>query len=168
VRSCCFAVRAAGLVAATSERNSIVISAVLFGGFHVLTTDALPRAGCCRAPSWADSRLGGLAHGERRTRMLLHACHNGLLLTLGYYRDETDRARWESRNRPHAGRLAGDRRRQRDRRLVVRVDVRHSTYRNRCKPVAEFARIRGNDTSSARRLVTSATTACLAFSQSRE
>ncbi len=90
------------LLAATSERNSIVISAVLFGAFHVLATDALA------AERLLPSTFLGLILGwvAWRTRsvvpgMLLHACHNGLLLLLAYYRDELAARGWGLQEQTH-------------------------------------------------------------------
>jgi ABC-2 type transport system permease protein/sodium transport system permease protein len=90
------------LLAATSERNSIVISAVLFGGFHVLTTDALA-AGRLLPSTFLGLILGWVAWRTASVvpGMLLHACHNGLLLTLGYYRDELTARGWGIQEQTH-------------------------------------------------------------------
>ncbi len=90
------------LLAATSERNSIVISAVLFGIFHVLTTDALA-AGRLLPSTFLGLILGWVAWRTASAvpGMLLHACHNGLLLTLGYYRDELSARGWGVQEQAH-------------------------------------------------------------------
>lgn len=90
------------LLAATSERNSIVISAVLFGGFHVLATDALaterllPSTFLGLILGWVAWRTASVVPG-----MLLHACHNGLLLLLAYYRDELAESGWGLQEQAH-------------------------------------------------------------------
>ena len=90
------------LLAATSERNSIVISAVLFGGFHVLTTDALA-AGRLLPSTFLGLILGWVAWRTSSVvpGMLLHACHNGLLLTLGYYHEELTARGWGIQEQTH-------------------------------------------------------------------
>jgi ABC-2 type transport system permease protein/sodium transport system permease protein len=90
------------LLAATSERNSIVMSAVLFGVFHVLTTDALA-AGRLLPSTFLGLILGWVAWRTASAvpGMLLHACHNGLLLTLGYYRDELSARGWGVQEQAH-------------------------------------------------------------------
>ena len=90
------------LLAATSERNSIVISAVLFGVFHVLTTDALA-AGRMLPSTFLGLILGWVAWRTASAvpGMLLHACHNGLLLTLGYYRDQLSARGWGVQEQAH-------------------------------------------------------------------
>jgi len=90
------------LLAATSERNSIVLSAVLFGVFHVLTTDALA-AGRLLPSTFLGLILGWVAWRTASAvpGMLLHACHNGLLLTLGYYRDELSARGWGVQEQAH-------------------------------------------------------------------
>jgi ABC-2 type transport system permease protein/sodium transport system permease protein len=90
------------LLAATSERNSIVISAVVFGGFHVLATDALaterllPSTFLGLILGWVAWRTASVVPG-----MLLHACHNGLLLLLAYYRDELAARGWGLQEQSH-------------------------------------------------------------------
>jgi ABC-2 type transport system permease protein/sodium transport system permease protein len=90
------------LLAATSERNSIVLSAILFGVFHVLTTDALA-AGRLLPSTFLGLILGWVAWRTASAvpGMLLHACHNGLLLTLGYYRDELSARGWGVQEQAH-------------------------------------------------------------------
>jgi len=90
------------LLAATSERNSIVITAVLFGAFHVLATDALaterllPSTFLGLILGWVAWRTRSVVPG-----MLLHACHNGLLLLLAYYRDELAARGWGLQEQTH-------------------------------------------------------------------
>jgi ABC-2 type transport system permease protein/sodium transport system permease protein len=69
--------------------KAIVASAVLFGVFHVITTSALS------TERFLPSTFMGLVLGWvcYRTRsvlpgMLLHACHNGLLLMAAYYQEQ--------------------------------------------------------------------------------
>ncbi len=90
------------LLAATSERNAIVISAVVFGGFHVLATDALaaerllPSTFLGLILGWVAWRTASVGPG-----MLLHACHNGLLLLLAYYKDELAARGWGLQEQAH-------------------------------------------------------------------
>ncbi len=90
------------LLAATPERNSIVISAVLFGVFHVLATDALaterllPSTFLGLILGWVAWRTASVVPG-----MLLHACHNGLLLLLAYYREELAARGWGLQEQAH-------------------------------------------------------------------
>lgn len=90
------------LLAATTERNSIVISAVLFGVFHVLATDALaterllPSTFLGLILGWVAWRTASVVPG-----MLLHGCHNGLLLLLAYYREELAARGWGLQEQAH-------------------------------------------------------------------
>ncbi|NLF73409.1 MAG: CPBP family intramembrane metalloprotease [Candidatus Anammoximicrobium sp.] len=90
------------LLAATSERHSIVLSAVLFGGFHVVATDALaterllPSTFLGLILGWVAWRTASVVPG-----MVLHACHNGLLLMLAYYRDELAARGWGLQEQSH-------------------------------------------------------------------
>lgn len=90
------------LLAASSQRNAIVISAVLFGGFHVLTTDALA-AGRLLPSTFLGLILGWVAWRTASAvpGMLLHAVHNGLLLVLAYYRDELTARGWGIQEQTH-------------------------------------------------------------------
>jgi sodium transport system permease protein len=73
----------------TSPRNTILASAVLFGLFHVVTTSVLaverllPSTALGLILGWLCWRCGSVLPG-----VLLHACHNGLLLLIAYYRDD--------------------------------------------------------------------------------
>ena len=73
----------------TSPRTTIVVSAVLFGVFHVVTTSVLaverllPSMALGLMLGWLCWRCGSVLPG-----ILLHACHNGLLLMIAYYREE--------------------------------------------------------------------------------
>jgi len=90
------------LLAATSQRNAIVVSAFLFGGFHVLTTDALG-AGRLLPSTFLGLILGWVAWRTASAvpGMLLHALHNGLLLVLAYYRDELTERGWGIQEQTH-------------------------------------------------------------------
>ena len=76
------------LINKTTVRRAILISAVLFGVFHVVVTSALalerfvPSTCMGIVLGWVCWRTGSIFPG-----MLLHACHNGLLVTVGYYQD---------------------------------------------------------------------------------
>ena len=69
--------------------QTIVISAVLFGLFHVISNGALslerflPSTFIGLVLGWICYQSGSVYPG-----MLLHACHNGLLMMLAYYKDE--------------------------------------------------------------------------------
>jgi sodium transport system permease protein len=90
------------LLAATSERNAIVVSAALFGVFHVLTTDALA-AGRLLPSTFLGLILGWVAWRTASVLpgMLLHAIHNGLLLALAYYRDQLTARGWGVQDQTH-------------------------------------------------------------------
>lgn len=90
------------LLAATSERNAIVISAVLFGVFHVLTTDALA-AGRLLPSTFLGLILGWVAWRTASVLpgMVLHGIHNGLLLVLAYYHDELAARGWGIQQQTH-------------------------------------------------------------------
>jgi ABC-2 type transport system permease protein/sodium transport system permease protein len=68
---------------------TILVSAVLFGIFHVITTSVLaterllPSTFLGLVLGWICIRTGSVLPG-----MLLHTVHNGLLLMVAYYRDE--------------------------------------------------------------------------------
>jgi ABC-2 type transport system permease protein/sodium transport system permease protein len=89
-------------LAATSPRKSILITAGLFGLFHVLATNVLmterllPSSFLGLILGWVCWRSGSVFPG-----MLLHACHNGLLLMLGYYKDELVKWGWGLQEQSH-------------------------------------------------------------------
>ena len=71
-----------------SVRQTIIVSSVLFGVFHVVVMSSLA------VERFFPSTFMGLILGWvcYRTRsvwpgILLHTCHNGLLVTIGYYKD---------------------------------------------------------------------------------
>lgn len=71
----------------TSKVKAIVASSVLFGIFHVVSSTLaverfLPSTFIGLALAWLCLRTGSILPG-----ILLHACHNGLLVTMGYYED---------------------------------------------------------------------------------
>ena len=74
---------------ATSRRNTILISALLFGLFHVISNGALsverflPSTFMGLLLGWLCYQSGSVLPG-----MLLHASHNGFLMMLSYYKDE--------------------------------------------------------------------------------
>jgi ABC-2 type transport system permease protein/sodium transport system permease protein len=90
------------LLAAAEPRKSIVISALLFGVFHVLTSNILaterflPSTYLGLILGWVCWRSGSVIPG-----MLLHACHNGLLLMVAYYRDELVERGWGIQQQSH-------------------------------------------------------------------
>ncbi len=69
-----------------TPRRSLICSAVLFGVFHVIVTSALaierflPSTCMGLVLGWICYRTGSVLPG-----MVLHAFHNGLLVTIGYY-----------------------------------------------------------------------------------
>lgn len=73
----------------TTRFETIVISAVLFGLFHVISNGALslerflPSTFMGLILGWICYQSGSVYPG-----MLLHACHNGLLMMMAYYKDE--------------------------------------------------------------------------------
>jgi ABC-2 type transport system permease protein/sodium transport system permease protein len=78
-----------------SAWRTILISAVLFGAFHVLAKSVLA------TERFLPSTCMGIVLGfvTWRTRsvfpsILLHACHNGLLVSIFYYRDELATIGW--------------------------------------------------------------------------
>ena len=74
---------------------TIVLSAVLFGVFHVVVRDMLaverllPSTALGLALGWLRSRSGSVLPG-----MLLHACHNASLLLLVYYQKSLEQIEW--------------------------------------------------------------------------
>lgn len=81
------------LLGRTSPRKAILGSAFVFGLFHLLASSALaterfiPSLFMGVVLGWTCWRSGSVLPG-----MVLHACHNGLLVTIFYYRDELQRA----------------------------------------------------------------------------
>ncbi|MCA9141826.1 MAG: ABC transporter permease subunit [Planctomycetaceae bacterium] len=86
----------------TQPAIAIVVSAILFGAFHVIATSALS------TERFLPSTLMGLILGWvcYKTRsvlpgMLLHATHNGLLLMVAYYQDELKSRGWGVAEQSH-------------------------------------------------------------------
>ena len=77
------------LRAASSRSTTIIVSALLFGLFHVISNNSLsverflPSTFMGLVLGWLCYQSGSIWPG-----MLLHACHNGLLMLLAYYKDE--------------------------------------------------------------------------------
>lgn len=91
-----------GLRGPCGERATILISALLFGLFHVLSPNALTPV------RFLPSTLLGLVLGWTcyRTRsvlpgMLLHACHNGLLVLMVLQRETLANLGWNVRESQH-------------------------------------------------------------------
>jgi ABC-2 type transport system permease protein/sodium transport system permease protein len=90
------------LLAATSPRKAILLSAGLFGLFHVLATNVLmterllPSTFLGLILGWVCWRSRSVLPG-----MLLHALHNGVLLMMGYYREELVRRGWGIQEQSH-------------------------------------------------------------------
>lgn len=82
--------------------TTVVTSAVLFGAFHVITTNTLsverfvPSTMMGLLLGWVCLRSGSVLPG-----MLLHAGHNGLLLTVLYFRDELAAKGWGVQEQDH-------------------------------------------------------------------
>lgn len=76
-------------------RTAIVSSAIVFGLFHVVVTDALaierllPSTLLGLVLAWMRFRSGSIFPG-----MLLHASHNGLLMSVSYYQSQLASAGW--------------------------------------------------------------------------
>jgi len=84
-----------------SACNAILLTAVLFGAFHVVTSGMsperfLPSTFLGLILGWVCWRTGSVLPG-----MLLHVCHNGLLLMIAYYRDELTARGWGVEERTH-------------------------------------------------------------------
>lgn len=77
------------LRAATTRRTTILVSSVLFGFFHVISSSALSIERLLPS-TFMGLVLGWLCFQSRSVLpgMLLHACHNGLLMLLAYYKEE--------------------------------------------------------------------------------
>ena len=76
------------LRAVASRRTTVFVSAVLFGLFHVVSTSALSVERFLPS-TFLGFMLGWLCYQSRSVLpgMVLHACHNGILLLIAYYRD---------------------------------------------------------------------------------
>jgi ABC-2 type transport system permease protein/sodium transport system permease protein len=79
----------------SSPRTSLFGTAVVFGLFHVVVTDALaierlvPSTVLGLALAWMRLRSGSLFPG-----ITVHACHNGLLMTISYFQPQLASAGW--------------------------------------------------------------------------
>ncbi len=82
-------------LAATKPRLAILYAALLFGLFHVFVSNALaierflPSTFLGLVLGWVCYRSGSVWPG-----MLLHACHNSLMLSMGYYQDYLEAWGW--------------------------------------------------------------------------
>lgn len=81
--------------------TAILFSGVLFGAFHVVTSVLaierfLPSAFLGMVLGWICWRTGSVFPG-----MVLHACHNGLLLLIAYYRDQLADRGWGIAEQSH-------------------------------------------------------------------
>ena len=74
---------------ATSKATTIGVSAVLFGVFHVVSSNALSVERLLPS-SLMGLILGWLCYHSRSVfpGIVLHACHNGTLIMMAYYKDE--------------------------------------------------------------------------------
>ena len=85
-----------------NARNTILISALLFGLFHVVTAGALgtqrfvPSTFLGIVLGWVCWRTGSVLPG-----IVLHTCHNGLVLMLGYYHEELLARGWGVQEQEH-------------------------------------------------------------------
>jgi ABC-2 type transport system permease protein/sodium transport system permease protein len=92
----------AALQRATSAGRAIWLSALLFGIFHVVAGSPatperfLPSLFLGFLLGWLAWRSGSVLPG-----ILLHLCHNGLLLMLAYYRDELAARGWGIQQQEH-------------------------------------------------------------------
>jgi len=90
------------LVRASSPLSAVLLSAVLFGVFHVVATNMLtverflPSAFLGLMLGWVCWRTGSVLPG-----IVLHVCHNGLLLMIAYYGDELAARGWGIEERTH-------------------------------------------------------------------
>ena len=91
---------------AVRPTTAILVSALLFGAFHVIATSALA------TERFLPSTLMGLILGWvcYRTQsvlpgMLLHATHNGLLLMVAYYQDDLKSRGWGVEEQSHLPQL---------------------------------------------------------------
>jgi ABC-2 type transport system permease protein/sodium transport system permease protein len=82
--------------------KTIVVSALLFGAFHVVTTTSLsverfvPSTLMGLVLGWICWRSGSVFPG-----MVLHACHNGFLLTVLYFQEELAANGWGIQEEAH-------------------------------------------------------------------
>ncbi len=87
---------------AVRPATAIVVSALLFGAFHVIATSALsterflPSTFMGLILGWLCYRTQSVLPG-----MLLHATHNGLLLMVAYYKDELKSRGWGVEEQSH-------------------------------------------------------------------
>jgi len=87
---------------ATTAGRAIWVSALLFGIFHVVAGSPaaperfLPSTFLGLILGWIAWRSGSVLPG-----MLMHVCHNGLLLMVAYYRDELIQIGWGIQDREH-------------------------------------------------------------------
>ena len=85
-----------------SAKFSIIFSALLFAIFHIVQGQGLaierffPSAFMGLILGWICFRTGSVLPG-----ILLHTCHNGLLLLLGYYYKDLQAAGWGMEERAH-------------------------------------------------------------------
>jgi ABC-2 type transport system permease protein/sodium transport system permease protein len=90
-----------GIRSSTSARGTIVITAILFGAFHVFSSvlaieRMLPSTFLGLFLGWVRWRTSSVLPG-----MLLHGCHNGLLIMAAYYRDELTARGWGLAEQSH-------------------------------------------------------------------
>ena len=82
--------------------SSVLLSAVLFGMFHVVASSILaterflPSAFLGMILGWVCLRTGSLLPG-----IVIHGCHNGLLLLIAHYRDELTARGWGIEEQTH-------------------------------------------------------------------
>ncbi len=82
--------------------KTVAVSAILFGAFHVITTNTLsverfiPSTMMGLVLGWVCVRSGSLLPG-----VILHAFHNGLLLTVLHYQDELAALGWGVQEQEH-------------------------------------------------------------------
>jgi ABC-2 type transport system permease protein/sodium transport system permease protein len=90
------------LLAAASPKKAIVVSALLFGVFHVLTTSVLGTERLLPS-TFLGLILGWVCWCSRSILpgILLHACHNGLLLMILYYQEQLVARGWGIEERDH-------------------------------------------------------------------
>ena len=87
------------LIRASSVSSAILLGAVLFGAFHVVTLGVerfLPSTLLGLMLGWVCWRTGSVLPG-----ILLHACHNGLVSMIAYYGDELAARGWGVEERTH-------------------------------------------------------------------
>jgi len=81
---------------------TVLVTALLFGLFHVLSPSALmperflPSTLLGLVLGWLCYRAGSVLPG-----MLLHACYNGLLLLMGQHQDKLARLGWDLQGSQH-------------------------------------------------------------------